>query len=371
MVWRSERLRPLGLTQAAGSGAEWMWYTAATVYAHELGGVPAVGVIAVASVLPAAVLAPVLSSLVDRYPRHRVLTAAVVLRAAATVLAAISFYTHPSVPLLAALTAVEGVGTLLVRPATTALLPFLTIRPGELVSAQATLGAVENGGLLVGSITGGVLLAATSPGIAFTTAAGVALIAVAASARVEIDVIEDDPPAPGRLGDVVRDSLAGFSAIVADRAWLVSLFSASALVVSGATEVVVVSVALDLLDLSAAGPGVLTACIGLGGIIGATVMSARGGRRLGVWMVLASALIGAPFLVTRAAPVTGVVVAVMVVLGAGLTITSSPWPSAPPWRPDPSTGGASSRPSSPSAWPFLPSGWSWPDRWPASTTSSA
>lgn len=322
--WRSRPLRPLGITRGAGSAAEWLWYTAATVFAYQLDGVPAVGLIAVSSVLPAALLSPPLGYLVDRYPRHRVLTGANVVRVLAVGLAALTFYAgFDSVALLALFTALEGAATLLVRPAATALLPFLTHRPAELVQAQAALGALENGGLLVGSISGGLLLAAAGPGVAFTVAAGLAAVAVLASLRIRHEVTEQPGLAPGGLGAVARQSLAGVPALFRDGAWAVTTVTLTTLLVAGAAEVLTVAIALDLLDLGEAWPGALTACVGLGGLIGAAVMSGIRGRRLGGVLVAASVLVGAPLAAVAGLQVTAAVVLLLVVFGAGLAVAAA------------------------------------------------
>ena len=318
--WHSRALRPVGVARAAGTAAEWMWYTAVTVFAYQLGGVPAVGVIAVASVLPAAVLSPVLGYLVDRYPRHRVLTGAVAVRAVALGLAAVSYYAGTSVAVLAGFTALEGVATLLVRPATTALLPLITRRPAELVSAQATLGAVDSAGLLLGSIAGGLVLSVATAGVAFSAAAAVALAAVVAGAFVRTEMADVPPEPAGGLGRALRQSLRGFPAIAADRVWVVALATWAALLLSGATEVFVVAIAFELLDLPEFGPGVLTACIGLGGILGGAAMSGIVGRRLGPWLVLAVVLMGASLTTVALVASTGVVIVLLAALGGGLAI---------------------------------------------------
>ena len=186
---RNAKLRPLIVGRLLAATAEWMWYTVATVYAFTLAGVGAVGAIGVASVLPAALLSPALGYVIDRFPRERVLASMLALRFVALTVAAVSAAFFPSVPVLVAVAVVEGIATLFIRPTTAALLPSVVQRPEDLVRAAA-LGAADNVGVLVGPVSGGLLLAGTTPGIALATAAALALGSFVAVSRVRVDAAD-------------------------------------------------------------------------------------------------------------------------------------------------------------------------------------
>ena len=72
-VLANRDIRRAELAWMLGWAAEWAWLVALLVFAYNSGGVVVVGVLGLARTLPAAILAPVLSTLSDRLPRHRVL----------------------------------------------------------------------------------------------------------------------------------------------------------------------------------------------------------------------------------------------------------------------------------------------------------
>src|SRR3970040_529459 len=66
-------IRRAELAWMLGWAAEWAWLVALFVFAYGVGGVGLVGALGLIRTLPAAVLAPALSTLSDRRQRHRVL----------------------------------------------------------------------------------------------------------------------------------------------------------------------------------------------------------------------------------------------------------------------------------------------------------
>ena len=141
-------------------------------------GVEAVGAIGVAAVFPAAFLSPAMGYVIDRFPRERVLAAMLALRFVSLIAAVVSAAFFPSVGVLVAVAVAEGVASLFVRPTTAALLPSVTRRPEDLVRAHAALGFADNIGVLVGPVSGGFILAGTTPVIAFATAAALAFFSL-------------------------------------------------------------------------------------------------------------------------------------------------------------------------------------------------
>src|SRR5699024_3521628 len=139
--------------------------------------------------------------------------------------------------------------------------------------------------------------------------------------RLHVERVEEPTAPAGGVRRVLRGALAGLPATIVDRAWAVSVLAWSALFVTGANEVLVVAIAFDLLGLSDSGPGLLTACVGFGGIVGAAAMSRSAGRRLGRWLLAAAAVIGAPLVLTAAVSIAGVVAVLLAVLGGGLAVT--------------------------------------------------
>jgi Major Facilitator Superfamily len=178
------------------------------------------------------------------------------------------------------------------KPAQGALLPALYRTPQQCTAATAISSAIENGGFLVGALLGGTMSALTSPAAAFA-AAGATFLAAAA---LQYGLTRDARPALGADSDrtPAGEAAAGLQALRASRQLrLVVGGFAAATVVEGATDVLVVLVALDLLDLGQTGVGYLNAAWGIGGVLGGAAAAAVLGRgRLALGLSAGCVLIG-------------------------------------------------------------------------------
>ncbi|MDX6506034.1 MAG: hypothetical protein QOG06_678, partial [Gaiellaceae bacterium] len=74
-VMRNRELRHVELAWGASIAAEWAHFVALGVFAYTQGGTAAVGIAGLVRMLPAAVFAPLASSLGDRFRREQFLTA--------------------------------------------------------------------------------------------------------------------------------------------------------------------------------------------------------------------------------------------------------------------------------------------------------
>ncbi|TRW82803.1 MFS transporter [Mycolicibacterium sp. 018/SC-01/001] len=312
------------VSRLLGSMAEWMWYSVATVFAFSLGGVGAVGLIGVASVLPAGLLGPAVGYLIDRYRRERMLTVMLGMRFLAVAFTVVSAAYFPSVAVLVVVATVEGIATLFVRPTSAAMLPSVTTRPEQLVRAYAWLSAAENIGVCVGPLAGGVLLAATTPAIAMSVAAVCALGSAAAVALVRIDAPDLAETMSGSgLRHVASEVLGGARAIGQRDVRAIAVVTVLGFAALGAAEVFVVPLAIDTLGWGEAGPGVLLASVAGGGLLAGVALGAIGGRRLGPWFVLATVVTGLGLVLLAAVPEAVVVLVASAVFGAGAALVTT------------------------------------------------
>ena len=106
---RNRELRLVELAWGASIVSEWAHFVALGVFAYDAGGVTAVGIAGLARMLPAAVVAPLASSLGDRYRRERVLVATALVGACALAGSAAAFFAGGNAPLVYALAAVIGI----------------------------------------------------------------------------------------------------------------------------------------------------------------------------------------------------------------------------------------------------------------------
>jgi CRP-like cAMP-binding protein len=323
-VWRNAALRPLVAGRVLASVAEWMWYTVATVYAFTLAGVGAVGALGVAAVFPAAVLSPAMGYVIDRFPRERVLAAMLALRFVALTVAAVSAAFFPSVAILVAVAVAEGVASVFVRPTTAALLPSVTRRPQDLVRAHAALGFADNVGILVGPVGGGLMLAGTTPYIAFATSAVLALGSFVTAIRVRVDaadLVQLNPAAS--LRHALTEATRGARDVAGRDVRAIALVTALTFAVSGASEVFVVVLAIDELRWGEAGTGLLMACIAGGGLVAGVVLGVIGQRRLGPWFVGAGLAMSIALALIGAAPIAVVAIPACIAFGAGCMLVET------------------------------------------------
>ncbi|HET7045203.1 MAG TPA: MFS transporter [Gaiellaceae bacterium] len=320
-VFRNPDLRRLQLAAAASLTGQNAYTVALAVYAYREGGATAVGVITLIRMAPAALFAPFVAILADRFSRRRVLLASDVVRAllmGAAAFAALAGWPYGVVFAIAGISRTVGTSF---RPAQSALLPKLARTPEELTAANVVASTIESVGIFAGPALGGLLLALFSPGATFALT-GVTYVW---SALLIARIGPDEAPAGSRVAGAGAwtTASAGFRTIGGEpKVRLIVLLYSAQTVVAGAVSVLVVVAALDLLDLGDAGVGFLNSAAGIGGVVGAAVvlaLSARG--RLAGDFGLGVALFGLPLVLLGAWPSPAVALVALGVLGLGNTVT--------------------------------------------------
>jgi MFS family permease len=277
-----------------GNAAQWTFLVTLLVFAFDAGGVVLTAIVSTARILPAAILAPLVSTLVDRMSPAQVLRLANAGRVLAVGLSAAVLAADLAPVTIVAAAVVEGVLASVVRPATMALLPAIARSPEELVAGNAVTSTGEAAGTLVGPALGGALLAVGGPLLGFVGAT--VLMAVAA---VVIPVIGlPTLPHAAHPGDrrVWSEVTGGFRALGTYRSagLLISLFSVQTFV-RGVLTVLLVAVSVELLGLGDAGVGFLASALGAGGLVGAAAsIGLVGARRLALTITISLAAWGIP-----------------------------------------------------------------------------
>jgi MFS family permease len=306
------------------SAGQWMLMVAVAVYAIHVAGPAGVGVVTVARLLPALFTAPVAGSLLDRYDRSRVVSVACAIQLfAAIAVATLVLMGFGLVALVVPLAVISG-ATTPTRPALQSILPALAQTPTELTRATAVWSVVDNGGYLVGAGLGGLLLAVTSTGnvvalaavlLGVTAALAMSLPASRASTSAAIESTDDERESG------LSDLLAGLRA-VRRTPTLHAPFAifVGALVLEGATDVLLVALAIDTLGLGNGGPGLLCLVWGAGGVVGGAVLLLLVSRAgYGRAFAIGALLFGAVLAVTGYGGVAVAIIA-MVPLGLGFAL---------------------------------------------------
>jgi ENTS family enterobactin (siderophore) exporter len=200
------------------------------------------------------------------------------------------------------------------RPLQRVLMPLVVHHPDELTAANIATSWSEGLGALAGPALVGLLVSVSGPGLACAVIAGICLCTpvLAAGVRSVRTGAEDIEEEAGGLAD-----LLSAARVIVSRPNTRALiaFPAGAAAIEGAIDLLVVTLAVQVLATGPGTAGYLGAAFGAGGLLGAALAGGLVGRRLAVPLVIA-ALVGAAALGTLALAST-VLVAVMLLMLVG------------------------------------------------------
>jgi MFS family permease len=285
------------------------------VFAYNRGGTAVAGLVAVAQLAPAAVVAPVAASLADR--RSPVVMLAGGYLAQVAGMAGTAAAIGAGAPLAAYAAAVfASTAVTTTRPAQSALIPSLAATPDQLTAANVVAGWLEAAGAAAAGLLVGVLISLAGVGSVFAVCAGLGLAAALLVAGLRAPSLAAEPDADADAGPAgVAEGLR--LAVRQPRLRLMlALLTADAVVV-GALDLLVVILALTVLGRPPSWAGYLEFAFGAGAVLAATVSALLVGRRLG-GPILAAALgfSGALAVVAFGPGLAGTVI-LLAVAGAG------------------------------------------------------
>jgi len=261
---------------------EYAVWIAMLVFAYNRGGTAVAGLVAVAQLAPAAVVAPVASAVADRRSPTVLLAGGYLVQAAAMAGTAAAIGAgSPLAAYAAAVIASTAVTT--TRPAQSALIPSLAATPDQLTAANVVAGWLEAAGAAAAGLLVGVLISVAGVGSVFAVCAGLGLAAallvtgrgwagrVAGLAGAEPGTEEPAAGVAEGLRLAVRQPRLRL---------MLALLTADAVVV-GALDLLVVILALTVLGRPPGWAGYLEFAFGAGAVLAATVSAVLVGRRLG------------------------------------------------------------------------------------------
>jgi Cyclic nucleotide-binding domain/Major Facilitator Superfamily len=294
---------------------EYAVWIAMLVFAYGRGGTAAAGLVAVAQLIPAAVVAPVVAAVADRRSPVVLLGGGYLAQAAA--MAATAAAVSAGAPLAAyagAVVAATAVTT--TRPAQSALIPSVAATPDQLTAANVVVGWMEAAGVAAAGLLAGVLISLAGVGSVFAVCAGLGLLAALLVAGLRTPPLAATADA-GADADAARVAEGLRLAVRQPRLRLMlALLTADAVVIA-ALDLLVVILAIAVLGRQPGWAGYLQFAFGIGALLAATVSAVLVGRRLG-GPILAAAL---AFSVALAAVAFGLglagIVVLLAVAGAG------------------------------------------------------
>jgi MFS family permease len=316
-VIQNESLRRLELAWTASIIAGWAYLVAVSVYAYDVGGEAAVGLIFLLRLVPAALLAPFAGLLADRYRRELVLLGSLLTRAVLIGLAAVGVFLDVYPTVVYALAIGTTIAMTPFRPAQAAMTPTLAQSPRELTAANAVTSTIESLAVFVGPALAGLLLGVTSVETVFLVNVG--LIVVSGLFVLRLPVSRPRRVRETEASTIASEVLVGFRTIAREPPLrvLIGLFTAQTFV-SGALAVYVVVLAIDLLELGDAGVGYLNSALGAGAIVGGVLaLGLTGARRLSPAFLFGVILWGAPLILLGIVPTTVAALLLLALIGLG------------------------------------------------------
>jgi MFS family permease len=261
--------------------------------------------------LPAIMIGLLLGPLVDRYSRRGLMIGSDVARAALFVGLALA----PSVHWIVVLAGLAGFATGFFRPAVYAGLPNL-VEAGDLPRANSLLQTTESATWAIGPLLSGVLVAATSPDVAYWANAVTFIVSALLVVRIPHEGLQRmTVPSRGHW----RDLGDGFELVRRSRPLLAVLVAWSiAMLGNAAVNVAEIVLAKDVFDAGDFGFGVLVAVAGVGLVVGALLASPLLERRpLNMVYAGAFALMGVGVALTAGSPSLWVALPFVLVYGLG------------------------------------------------------
>jgi MFS family permease len=266
---------------------EYAVWIAMLVFAYKRGGTAVAGLVAVAQLAPAAVVAPVAASLADRRSPLFLLAGGYLVQAAAMAgTAAAVGAGSPFAAYAAAVVAATAVTT--TRPAQSALIPSLAATPDQLTAANVVAGWLEAAGAAAAGLLVGVLISLAGVGSVFAVCAGLGLVAALLVAGLRVAGLAGAEQGSDESTEGAAEGLR--LALRQPRLRLMLALLTADAVVLGALDLLVVILALTVLGRPPGWAGYLEFAFGVGAVLAATVSAVLVGRRLG-GPILAAALV--------------------------------------------------------------------------------
>jgi hypothetical protein len=265
-----------------------------------------------AQVLPAALAASVVAARLGRMRAPQALRLGYALQAVWAAAVGVAMLVDAPFVLVCALAAGASVSIALTRPVHNVLLPEISDTTTELTAANAGSGWVEATAIFVGPLVSGALTAWWDPGgvlVVMALASGVSVLCtLGLGTGVPHRTEGDDGSAMSSLRNVASDPAAR----------LISGLVAAEYVLLGTLDILLVVLALDTLEMSDAGPGVLNSALGVGGMIGAAfTVVLIGAKRLAPALVAGAVAAGLAAALAGLSPGPAVAIVLLAVCGAG------------------------------------------------------
>ena len=212
---------------------------------------------------------------------------------------------------------VSGIAIYCLRPLTIALLPCHIGSPSQLVATNSMAALLDNASTLGGPLLAGAATATVGAPAALWACTG--LLAIAAITTRGIGGPRRPTLVGGGAREVAAEAVAGLRTLTGcAHLRLIASLSVAQTFVRGAVSVLVVSLAIDRLDMGEGGVGILLGAIGVGGMVGLPIaVRVADAGRLGRSLGLALVLWGTPIALVATTDLAWAAVLLFAVVGIG------------------------------------------------------
>lgn len=292
---------------------EWASWIAVLVWAYDAGGVAAASALAVFQLVPSALLASPAALLLDRLPRAQALTLGYAIQALSMGAIGLALALDAPRGVVFVLAAVGAVAMTFTRPVHHALLPEISDTTAELTAGNSTSGWAEAAGVCLGPLVCGLIIVVAGPSGVVFAMAGASVLGAVVTLRMPTHA---SVPSPGTVVVAQEKLLRTVARDPAARLLSGLGFALNTLV--GLADILFVVLAFELLEMSAAGPGLLTSAAGFGAIVGAAATVILVGRKhLAAAVVMSAVVTGVTFGVAGMVPTPVLAVVLIGLFGAG------------------------------------------------------
>jgi MFS family permease len=263
----NDGIRRLELVWAIGVAADAALLVVLLVVVYAQDGVVAAGILGAVRMGPAVVAGILAGTIVRRFGGRRVLLVLGIARTVTAAMCALAIATGAPTIWLFVLATVGAVAAAPIRPAAVTLMPGLARSPGELIAANMAWGTGEGLGTFAGPFVAGLLMAAGQPALA----AGVVAAAFLVTAVIVIGLrFEHAMDAIGGARHARTGIVEGARAVARRAVLRWSMLGVYGQVLTrGLLNTLLVVASIELLGMGDAGVGLLSAALGLGGLVGA------------------------------------------------------------------------------------------------------
>ena len=292
-------------------------WLAILIWAYDRGGVNAASLLAVAQLVPAAVVAPAAAAWLDRMDHRRALTLGYVLQSLTMFATGAFMLLRAPYFAVAAAAILASCAVTLTRPVHFALLPQFSQTTEQLTAGNGISSMAEGLAAFVGPLASGVITALRGVGTVPVILGFTSLLAAALTAGLGAS----DPPR-AVSPEAVDRGLRGLLEVAREPGALVlTLLTGLKYVVYGMLDILLVGLAIGSLHLSHAGPGFLNSALGVGVVLGGSLAVLRGGRRrMTPLFMFGAALVGLPLMLLANTHLFVLVLFLILLVGAGTSL---------------------------------------------------